>query len=330
MGSETQLPAAVQKQQQDLLDQIAAAEADAQPEAVPAPLPVVEAPVAKVQEPSSEAIKDVSEETYKQKFDVLSGIQRAEGRELRSKIAELEEQLAQPAPVAVEPTPIQVIAPDNSDLTDAYLLAIFGEAQVEDFGLDALRAQRVAARDDMARMLASQQAAPQSTETELQVKQLAEQVLDQQDARFRTDLDNIIPGWVETNTSAEFLEFLGGVEPMSGYTYGDILQDAYSEHESLRAVAIFEAFAASVPTHAAAPSTDSQTMPPTLVSPAVPGVVANGDTAESLLAEKAMLTRRNLTATELMIEDEKLTARFAQLPPDPSQGGGAGNPASFV
>lgn len=170
------------------------------------------------QQPVAQEAKPAEDAAYwKARFDVVEGKYRSEVpryaeevRQLRARIGELEQQLsAQP--------------PAKGPESDA-LVAKYGEEFVRDI----------------------RNLVPQAADESLRnkVETIEKLTVDQLRDRFYRDLSGAVPEWEALNTDPKFLDWLGGVDDLSGAPRVTMFDKAAGEFNVPRVVAFFKTYLA--------------------------------------------------------------------------------------
>lgn len=335
------VPAALQKQMDALTSQAPeegtpTPETPAPTEAAPPPEPETAPTPAPTQEsteqgtPQPAPVAEPNDETWEHKYRVVSGRIAADSRthrramqekdaELATLREQLEAQKAQPqAPQAPPPQP-QAKAFDldatMATITDDEVEKMISEQDIEDYGMAYWKQILGVQRLGQPQPQADVQTAPVPTGVPAEVTQRLDYLeglqRQQSDHAFFADLTTLAPNWESTEVEEGFVQWREQVEPMSGKTYGELIEDAYYDHDPMRTAALFEQYAASKPSAPPPPpghTVESQVVPPSggAPSPSTP----QGDTMTLDQWNLAMkeLTKGNMTPERVAERHKELVA----------------------
>jgi len=242
---------------------------------------------------------------WKHRFDVVNGKYVKETARLRDQVnqltAKLEQATQAPAPAAPPPTVTPQATPAN-EITDEMVKSIATAEQIDEDGIDywrtVIKAQRALAATN--------------TGTSEEVKELRQSIEQQAEDRFYADLTQLVPDWQTVNAMDEFDAFLEEVDPLSGFSYGALLNEHVKSRDPVRVSNLFAAFAKRNPSQTPTAPTDStseQVVPPNSPAPE-PQAAPVGMTDDEYVAELQRLITSGLTPMELEIQRKDLIARY--------------------
>jgi hypothetical protein len=218
------------------------------------PQPPVESQAPPTPQPPIDSTLPPQEESWEHRFKVLQGKYNAEvprfaheNKDLKSRLQSLEEQLedmknAKPAELLVKPE------------------------EIEQYGEGLIDVARRVAREE----LASKDAQIAKLRSEIDsVKSVQSHVV--QDNFFKS-LTEMVPDWEALNADANFLNWLDGVDDLTGETRQALLGKAEQQRDPVRAAKFFNMFKKTSQTWAAqsAASLEQQIVPPTNQAPSTP------------------------------------------------------------
>lgn len=243
-----------------------------------APTPV-QAPVQAMQNTQVPPVAPHTDDTFQHKYKVLTGKYNAETRELRrvsqekdAQIAALQQQMAQ-APdahrrVQTQQPATQPVAFDldseMAQISDAELQQMIKPKDLEDFGDDYWRQIIAVQRLNQPAASSVPQAEPIPSVLDQRFEDLEKRQQQQQDREFFADLSSIVPAWEQMEMTPEFVQWKGQKEPMSGRTFGELIEESYHAYDPLRAATLFETYSQHLPsTPPSTPGLESQVVPET-------------------------------------------------------------------
>lgn len=218
------------------------------------PQPPVESQDPPTPQPPIDSTPPPQEESWEHRFKVLQGKYNAEvprfaheNKDLKSRLQSLEEQLedmknAKPAELLVKPE------------------------EIEQYGEGLIDVARRVAREE----LASKDAQIAKLRSEIDsVKSVQSHVV--QDNFFKS-LTEMVPDWEALNADANFLNWLDGVDDLTGETRQALLGKAENQRDPVRAAKFFNTYKRASQTWAAqsASSLEQQIVPPTNQAPSTP------------------------------------------------------------
>jgi hypothetical protein len=218
------------------------------------PQPPVESQDPPTPQPPIDSTPPPQEESWEHRFKVLQGKYNAEvprfaheNKDLKSRLQSLEEQLedmknAKPAELLVKPE------------------------EIEQYGEGLIDVARRVAREE----LASKDAQIAKLRSEIDsVKSVQSHVV--QDNFFKS-LTEMVPDWEALNADANFLNWLDGVDDLTGETRQALLGKAENQRDPVRAAKFFNTYKKASQTWAAqsASSLEQQIVPPTNQAPSTP------------------------------------------------------------
>lgn len=213
------------------------------------PAPVVETP----SQPSTPQVN------WEHKFKTLQGLFNAEvpklqneNKTLKSQLTELQQAVDQLKQGAVKETPSQSAAVDPRDV-DAFGADLVGMVQrVVQASLASVGAKVDATVVSFEKRLAAAEQALRGTSETVAVT--AEEM-------FFNRLSAAVPDWESVNADQRFLDWLGEVDPLMGQPRQAALDAAQKTLNAQRAVAVFQAFKATLPQTQKANPLDKQIAP---------------------------------------------------------------------
>jgi len=249
---------------------------------VVAPTPV-QAPAPAMQNTQAPPVAPQSDDSFMHKYKVLTGKYNAETRELRrgnqekdAQIAALQQQMAQ-APdaqrrVQTQQPATQPVAFDPeaamAQISDAELQRRIEPKALEDYGEDYWRQHLAMLQLSQPAASSVPQDEPMPSVLDQRFEGLEKRQQQQQDREFFADLSNIVPAWEQMESTPEFTQWKGQKEPMSGLTYGELIEDSYHAYDPLRAATLFETYSQHLPsTPPSTPGLESQVVPETGATP---------------------------------------------------------------
>jgi hypothetical protein len=218
------------------------------------PQPPVESQDPPTPQPPIDSTPPPQEESWEHRFKVLQGKYNAEvprfaheNKDLKSRLQSLEEQLedmksAKPVELLVKPE------------------------EIEQYGEGLIDVARRVAREE----LASKDAQIAKLRSEIDsVKSVQSHVV--QDNFFKS-LTEMVPDWEALNADANFLNWLDGVDDLTGETRQALLGKAENQRDPVRAAKFFNTYKKASQTWAAqsAASLEQQIVPPTNQAPSTP------------------------------------------------------------
>jgi len=218
------------------------------------PQPPVESQDPPTPQPTVDSTPPPQEESWEHRFKVLQGKYNAEvprfaheNKDLKSRLQSLEEQLedmknAKPAELLVKPE------------------------EIEQYGEGLIDVARRVAREE----LASKDAQIAKLRSEIDsVKSVQSHVV--QDNFFKS-LTEMVPDWEALNADANFLNWLDGVDDLTGETRQALLGKAENQRDPVRAAKFFNMYKKTSQSWAAqsAASMEQQIVPPTNQAPSTP------------------------------------------------------------
>lgn len=218
------------------------------------PQPTVESQEPPPSQPTIDSTPPPQEESWEHRFKVLQGKYNAEvprfaheNKDLKSRLQSLEEQLeemknAKPAELLVKPE------------------------EIEQYGEGLIDVARRVAREE----LASKDAQIAKLRSEIDsVKSVQSHVV--QDNFFKS-LTEMVPDWEALNADANFLNWLDGVDDLTGETRQALLGKAEQQRDPVRAAKFFNTYKKASQSWAAqsAASLEQQIVPPTSQAPSAP------------------------------------------------------------
>ena len=218
------------------------------------PQPPVESQDPPTPQPTVDSTPPPQEESWEHRFKVLQGKYNAEvprfaheNKDLKSRLQSLEEQLedmknAKPVELLVKPE------------------------EIEQYGEGLIDVARRVAREE----LASKDAQIAKLRSEIDsVKSVQSHVV--QDNFFKS-LTEMVPDWEALNADANFLNWLDGVDDLTGETRQALLGKAENQRDPVRAAKFFNMYKKTSQSWAAqsAASMEQQIVPPTNQAPSTP------------------------------------------------------------
>tara|TARA_R110000822_G_scaffold35007_2_gene98870 strand:- start:952 stop:1836 length:885 start_codon:yes stop_codon:yes gene_type:complete len=240
---------AAEKRADEILQEI---EKQSQMEQVPQPL--VESQEPPAPQPIIDSPPPPQEDSWEHRFKVLQGKYNAEvprfaheNKDLKGRLQSLEDQLEEMKNVK---PPELLVRPE----------------EIEQYGEGLIDVARRVAREE----LASKDAMIAKLKTEIDsVKSVQSHVV--QDSFFRS-LTEMVPDWEALNADANFLNWLDGVDDLTGETRQSLLGRAEQQRDPVRAAKFFNTFKKTSQSWAAqsAASMEQQIVPPTNQAPSTP------------------------------------------------------------
>lgn len=287
---------------------------------------------------------DPNSESYQQRYKVIAGKYNAETRQLRQSVQEKDAELAllrqelkaksqQPPPQQQPPQPQAKpfdLDATMASITDDEVESLISEQDIEDYGVEYWKQILGVQRMGQNQAAGQSQQLPQQPipdEFTQRLDYLEQSQRMQQDQAFFADLSALTPNWEQTETEDGFMQWKDEVEPMSGKTYAELIEDAYYAHDPLRTAALFDQYAAtrpSAPPPAPGHTIESQVVPPTGGAP--PPVQADANTMPLDQWNQAMkeLTKGNMTPERVAERHKELVAMAragrVTAPAQPMQG----------
>ena len=218
------------------------------------PQPTVESQEPPTPQPTVDSPPPPQEESWEHRFKVLQGKYNAEvprfaheNKDLKGRLQSLEEQLdemrnAKPVELLVKPE------------------------EIEQYGEGLIDVARRVAREE----LASKDAQIAKLRSEIDsVKSVQSHVV--QDNFFKS-LTEMVPDWEALNADANFLNWLDGVDDLTGETRQSLLGKAENQRDPVRAAKFFNMYKKTSQSWAAqsAASMEQQIVPPTNQAPSTP------------------------------------------------------------
>jgi hypothetical protein len=190
--------------------------------------------------PSAPPAAPAPADDWAQRYNTLQGKYNTEIPELRGQIRALENLLAavQAAPSKPDPTPTPMPA------------ANVPQNDIEEYGQPLIEAAQRWAEAKFAPILQAYEARLLAVEgnTQRVTSMTAEQGV-------QAALSRSVPDWQEINVNPAFIQWLGEVDPFSGQTRKQMVNDAYGAGDSARTIAFFQAFKREHTTVSPAPGT---------------------------------------------------------------------------
>ena len=218
------------------------------------PQPSVESQEPPTPQPTIDSPPPPQEESWEHRFKVLQGKYNAEvprfaheNKDLKGRLQSLEDQLEEMKNVK---PPELLVRPE----------------EIEQYGEGLIDVARRVAREE----LASKDAMIAKLKTEIDsVKSVQSHVV--QDSFFRS-LTEMVPDWEALNADANFLNWLDGVDDLTGETRQSLLGRAEQQRDPVRAAKFFNTFKKTSQSWAAqsAASMEQQIVPPTNQAPSTP------------------------------------------------------------
>jgi hypothetical protein len=183
---------------------------------------------------------------WQQRYEALRGKYDAEVPQLTQQLRVLEARLAdvtsllanmrqQPAPQAAPPAGPPLPAP-----TAKVYQQVLDRAAIEDYGVDMVEMiERLATAVVDRRLAAVKVDLGKAKSTAEAAQQTAAQTAQQ---RMFQELDQAMPEWRQIDKSAEFLQWLEGVDPYSGYKRVQLIQSAAQANDAQRVLVFFRGF----------------------------------------------------------------------------------------
>ncbi|MDX8383987.1 MAG: hypothetical protein R8M45_07895, partial [Ghiorsea sp.] len=174
--------------------------------------------------PTVEQLNTSEQQDFKHKYSVLKGKYNSEVPKLQGQLSDLAGEVSS-LRSALDNAAVKEPAEQTSHLSSNEKLAHLNEQYGEDFVKDitsVVRGEIGDVKSDVESIRSKQQETVQ-------------------DKGFMT-LDSLYPTWRETNDDPLFLSWLNDVDNLSGVRRQDILQNAFSNNEFERVVAVFKAF----------------------------------------------------------------------------------------
>lgn len=262
-------------------------------------------------EPSEPGLEKGAE-YWMNRYKTVAGLRNAERNRLTDRIVQLETELR-----AARQT-IEAFEAEKADAAPIDLLQFYTQEQIDQFGEETLR---VMLAGSMRASRAQLQQELEKREAPVRESQQRQQQSEQQrkDAEFKAAIAAIVPDWEAINNDAEFLEWLAGEDPETGFERNVLLQRAHMRFDSNRAARFFTDFKAATgrpTTPAAAPS------PSVLPSGGVAGgaTAANGQPPTAWIPSEKEIrqhyadrARKRTTPAQEKAFEEGLRARDAAL-----------------
>jgi hypothetical protein len=207
------------------------------PSTTPTPTePVAVTPVSQPPAPQAPSREDDAA-YWKQRFQTLDGMYRADVGNLRQQLGSLQGQMETLArqKAAEPPKPAQpLVTPD----------------EVEKFGDDMVSMVRRAAQEVLRdhvkpmldRLAALEQIAQKVTPQLERVQQVEQQVQRTQADSFYAQITAAVPAWQQINVEPAFVQWLAQHDPIAGKSRQDCLNEAAAVFDAERAVAFFKLF----------------------------------------------------------------------------------------
>ena len=218
------------------------------------PQPLVESQEPPAPQPIIDSPPPPQEDSWEHRFKVLQGKYNAEvprfaheNKDLKGRLQSLEDQLEEMKNVK---PPELLVRPE----------------EIEQYGEGLIDVARRVAREE----LASKDAMIAKLKTEIDsVKSVQSHVV--QDSFFRS-LTEMVPDWEALNADANFLNWLDGVDDLTGETRQSLLGRAEQQRDPVRAAKFFNTFKKTSQSWAAqsAASMEQQIVPPTNQAPSTP------------------------------------------------------------
>ena len=205
--------------------------------------------------------------TLQGKYDAEGGRANEQVTGLMGRVHELEQMLANPAPVTPA-TPANPAAPTQASLLTAQ--------EVEDYGQDMIDVVKRAAREEVGQELDTLRAENENLKTQVGGVQQTTAVTARQ--TMLNYLDGELSGWRQINTEPVFVQWAEDIDTFSGQRRIDMLRAAFEQNNGPRVLAFFRGFT----TENAAFQTQSQIEPARqpqvdLNSLVAPGRASDGD-----------------------------------------------------
>lgn len=229
------------------------------PPAIQTPAPVAApVPAPAPAEPSKDAAY------WEQRFKTVAGMYQKTVPELQAQLAELQKSVAATQQqLAAKPEPKSPEQP----VVDPKDVAAFGEDLVEMVQRQAktiYSAMAAQVNDLVARF------EQRVTALEQQVTGVAKKADTSIEQQFYMTLSKLVPDWEAVNESQEWLAWLAQVDPVYGAPRQAALDAAFNRFDVERVASVFDAFKASRPAPAPAPSLANQVAPSTSGTAAAP------------------------------------------------------------
>jgi len=240
-----------------------------------------------------------------QQLNMMHGRLRAANDEIRMLKQQAAMSAAQPA-TANQPQPAPPVQITAADVTDADCIQHYGQAYFDEWGVDAVKQQLVATKNMIE--ASTQPAAP--VQNMDQVQKLSSQF-------FHGELSRMVPNYQTVEGNPQFETWLtGSVDPMSGMSYSDWLNDAYSEGDASRAAHIFQMFlgqGAGVPVYQQQPTQQPilQAQQPAYQQPVQPYMPVNQPMQQAVMPNTTGAPVQQMNAAPVMSKAQILQALVA-------------------
>lgn len=256
--------------------------------------------------PTAQAMAE--EGDWKRKHDAMFGRLSQEIGALRQQLAQERAERAKLEQVpATQPQPAQAqqkVSPDS--ISEETIRSLVSPEMIDDYGINFWR-QHIALSQAAVLPVATNAADTRIRNVEAYVNSQAEK-------QFYAELSARVPDWKRINDSQQWSDFLGGIDPLTGYRYEAILNDAHGRFDALRVSAIFERFkqqAVAPSQRSAVPSIESQVSLPVKSAGGVPTQPKTMPFAQ-WQAELQGITSSGLSAQQALERQKELLAMYHQ------------------
>lgn len=237
------------------------------PEPQPAPTPV-ETPTPEATPPAPAPTPEAV--NWEHKFKTLQGLFNAEVPKLQRQVRELTEHVskietAKPAPAPAPEEVKPVVDPKDADAFGADLVEMVQRVTTSVVGAMGKRVETVIA--DFDKRISSLETALKGT---------AQTVAMTAEELFFSNIAKVVPDWQAVNADEAFLAWLAEVDPVYGQPRQAALDSAQANLDAARAIAVFQAFKATL---APAPTPPGKAKPSALDKQVSPSAVASAPPA---------------------------------------------------
>jgi hypothetical protein len=229
---ERQLHGEPESPKTDEAEEVAEGPAEEQPAPEPAETPAEE-PVAETPE-----VTPPKDDTWERRYKTLDGKYKAEVPRLAAEVRELTSQLS-----AANARIDALLEATTKAQPDAPQKLVTDE-DVETFGSDLVDLIDRKAREVAATMVTSEVADLKAENATLreQVGGVSERQTSNDRRAFYTDLGRLVPDYAEVNLDEGFIGWLSEVDPLSGFTRQDYLNNAFASFDVERTAALFDTY----------------------------------------------------------------------------------------